>query len=134
MKRDKISTVLITIFLTSVVCTLIFFAYKDWKDKVQEVWFEGTYEIIINGEKEYITIIPDDEETEYQWCTAEGNLLLKGNCKLKEHKYITLRKANKNVGTIFEGNGQYFYINDTGNVKSISKIDNEALIISSSEE
>lgn len=129
MKRDKISTVLITIFLTSVVCTLIFFAYKDWKDKAQEVWFEGTYEITINGEKGYIAVVPDDDEkTGYQWHTADGKLLLKGSYKLKEHKYITLCQGNKNVGTIFEGDGQYFFVDNTGNVRHISKIADEAIL------
>ena len=129
MKRKVIVTAVISVFLTCLVCALLFFAYKDKQDKAQQMSLEGTYEFNLDGVKGYITIIPsDDGKKEYQWYSLDDKMLFKGQYKMKKYKYVTLYEDSKSIATIFVSNGRYYFVNKSLEPEEIVKTADEAIV------
>lgn len=129
MKKKVIVTALISIFLTCVICILIFFAYKDRQDKAQQMNLEGTYEFNLDGVKGYIAIIPsDDGKREYQWYSLDDKMLFKGKYKMTKYKYATLYEDSKSIATIFVSNGRYYFVNESLEPEEIVKTADEAIV------
>ncbi len=129
MKKKVIMAAVVSVFLTCVVCTLIFFAYKDKQDKAQQMSFEGTYEFNLDGVKGYIAVIPsDDGKREYQWYSLDGKMLFKGKYKMTKYKYVTLYKDSKSIATIFVSNGRYYFVNESLEPEEIVKTADEAIV------
>ena len=129
MKKKVIMTAVVSVFLTCVVCTLIFFAYKDKQDKAQQMSLEGTYEFNLDGVKGYIAVIPsDDGKREYQWYSLDNKILFKGKYKMKKYKYVTLYEDSKSIATIFVSNGRYYFVNESLEPEEIVKTADEAIV------
>ncbi len=129
MKKKVIVTAVISVFLTWLVCTLLFFSYKDKQDKAQQISLEGTYEFNLDGVKGYIAIIPsDDGKREYQWYSLDDKMLFKGQYKMKKYKYVTLYEDSKSIATIFVSNGRYYFVNESLEPEEIVKTADEAIV------
>lgn len=129
MKKKVIITAVLSVFLTCVVCTLIFFVHKDKQDKAQQMSLEGTYEFNLDGVKGYIAIIPsDDGKKEYQWYSLDDRMLFKGQYKMKKYKYVTLYEDSKSIATIFVSNGRYYFVNELLEPEEIAKTADEAIV------
>lgn len=124
-----ILTVVVSVFLTCVVCTLIFFSYKDKQNKAQQISLEGTYEFNLDGVKGYIAVIPShDGKKEYQWYSLDDKMLFKGQYKMKKYKYVTLYQDSKSIATIFVLNGRYYLVNDSLKPEEVKKTADEAIV------
>ena len=129
MKKKVIVAAVVSVFLTCVVCTLLFFAYKDKQGKAQQMSLEGTYEFNLDGVKGYIAVIPsDDGKREYQWYSLDGKMLFKGQYKMKKYKYVTLYEDSKSIATIFVSNGRYYFVNESLEPEEIVKTADEAIV------
>ena len=129
MKKKVIVTAVISVFLTCLVCTLLFFSYKDKQDKAQQISLEGTYEFNLDGVKGYIAIIPsDDGKREYQWYSLDDKMLFKGQYKMKKYKYVTLYEDSKSIATIFVSNGRYYFVNESLEPEEIVKTTDKAIV------